>query len=128
MSSYVLDASALLVLLKGEPGSKRVIEAITDGASISAVNFSEVVGKLRDGAMPEEAIHESLDSLELDIVEFDTVLAYKASLLRTLTKSAGLSLGDRACLALAQHLNLPVLTTDRVWKDLLPTVTVQLIR
>ncbi len=128
MSSYILDASALLVLLKGEPGSERVIEAIRDKAVISAVNFSEVVGKLCDGGMPEEDIHESLDPLELDIVEFDTELAYQAGLLRPLTKNVGLSLGDRACLALAQHLNLPVLTTDRVWKDLLPDVTVQLIR
>ena len=128
MNSYVLDASALLVLLKGEAGSEQVIEAITAGASISAVNFSEVVGKLRDGGMPEEAIHESLDPLELDIVEFDTKLAYQAGLLRVLTKSAGLSLGERACLALAQQLNLPALTTDRVWKDLLSDATVQLIR
>ena len=128
MNCYVLDASALLVLLKGEPGSERVIEAITDGASMSAVNFCEVVGKLRDGGMPEEAIYETLDQLELDIVQFDTLLAYLAGLLRPLTKNAGLSLGDRACLALAQHLNLPVLTTDRVWKDLLPAITVQLVR
>jgi ribonuclease VapC len=128
MNSYVLDASALLVLLKGEAGSEQVIEAITDGASMSAVNFSEVVGKLRDGGMPEEAIYETLDPLELDIVQFDTMLAYLAGLLRPLTKNAGLSLGDRACLALAQHLNLPVLTTDRVWKDLLPAITVQLVR
>jgi ribonuclease VapC len=128
MNSYVLDASALLVLLKGEPGSERVIEAITDGASICAVNFSEVVGKLRDGGMPEEAVHESLDPFEFDIVQFDTKLAYQAGLLRPLTKNAGLSLGNRACLALAQHLNLPVLTTDRVWKDLIPGVNVQVIR
>jgi len=128
MNCSVLDASALLVLLKGEPGSERVIEAITDGASMSAVNFCEVVGKLRDGGMPEEAIYETLDQLELDIVQFDTLLAYLAGLLRPLTKNAGLSLGDRACLALAQHLNLPVLTTDRVWKDLLPAITVQLVR
>ena len=128
MNCYVLDASALLVLLKGEPGSERVIEAITDGASMSAVNFCEVVGKLRDGGMPEEAIYETLDQLELDIVQFDTKLAYRAGFLHPLTKSAGLSLGDRACLALAQHLNLPVLTTDRVWKDLLPAITVQLVR
>ncbi len=128
MSSYVLDASALLVLLKGETGSERVVEAITDGAAISAVNFSEVVGKLCEGGMPEEAIHESLDLLELDIVEFDTALAYQVGLLRTHTKRAGLSLGDRACLALAQHLNLPALTTDRAWEGLLPGLNVQVIR
>ena len=128
MTSYVLDASALLVLLKGETGSERVVEAITEGAAISAVNFSEVVGKLCEGGMPEEAIHESLDLLELDIVEFDMTLAYQAGLLRPHTRQAGLSLGDRACLALAQHLNLPALTADRAWKGLLPGLNVQVIR
>jgi len=128
MSSYVLDASALLVLLKGEAGSERVIEALMDGAAIGAVNFSEVVAKLREGGMLEEAIHESLDSLELDIVEFDTEFAYQAGLLRPLTKSAGLSLGDRACLALAQNLNLPALTADRAWDGLSLGIRVQVIR
>jgi ribonuclease VapC len=128
MAGYVLDASALLVLLKGETGSERVIEALMDGAAISAVNFSEVVAKLREGGMLEEAIHESLDSLELDIVEFDTEFAYQAVLLRPLTKSAGLSLGDRACLALAQNLNLPALTADRAWDGLSLGIRVQVIR
>ncbi len=128
MVGYVLDASALLVLLKGETGSERVIEALMDGAAISAVNFSEVVAKLREGGMLEEAIHESLDSLELDIVEFDTAFAYQAGLLRPLTKSAGLSLGDRACLALAQNLNLPALTADRAWDGLSLGIRVQVIR
>jgi len=128
MSSYVLDASALLVLLKGEAGSERVIEALMDGAAIGAVNFSEVVAKLREGGMLEEAIHESLDSLELDIVECDTEFAYQAGLLRPLTKSAGLSLGDRACLALAQNLNLPALTADRAWDGLSLGIRVQVIR
>lgn len=128
MSSYVLDASALLVLLKGEAGSERVIEALMDGAAIGAVNFSEVVAKLREGGMLEEAIHESLDSLELDIIEFDTEFAYQAGLLRPLTKSAGLSLGDRACLALAQNLNLPALTADRAWDGLSLGIRVQVIR
>ena len=128
MADYVLDASALLVLLKGETGSERVIEALMDGAAISAVNFSEVVAKLREGGMLEEAIHESLDSLELDIVEFDTEFAYQAGLLRPLTKSAGLSLGDRACLALAQNLNLPALTADRAWDGLSLGIRVQVIR
>jgi ribonuclease VapC len=128
MADYVLDASALLVLLKGETGSERVIEALMDGAAISAVNFSEVVAKLREGGMLEEAIHESLDSLELDIVEFDTEFAYQAGLPRPLTKSAGLSLGDRACLALAQNLNLPALTADRAWDGLSLGIRVQVIR
>src|SRR5215467_1260489 len=110
MASYVLDASSLLVLLKGEPGSDKVIAALKEGAAISAINFSEVIARLNESSMPEEAIHEALDFLELDIVGFDTQNAYGAGLLRLVTKRAGLSLGDRACLALAQQLNLPAIT------------------
>lgn len=128
MSSFVLDASALLALLTRATGSGRVGEALANGAAICAVNFSEVVAKLHEGGMPEEAIHEVLDSLELNVVEFDTILAYQAGLLRPLTKSAGLSLGDRACLGLAWHLGLPVLTTDWIWEGILPGVDVQVIR
>jgi PIN domain nuclease of toxin-antitoxin system len=128
MASYVLDASALLVLLKGEPGGDKVMDALKEGAAISAINFSEVVAKLNESNMPEEAIHEALDFLELDIVGFDTQNAYKAGMLRLVTKRAGLSLGDRACLALAQQLNLPAITADRVWEDVVPDVVVQVIR
>jgi ribonuclease VapC len=128
MANSVLDASALLVLLKEEIGGDKVIEALTEGAAISAINFSEVIAKLNESGMPEEAIHEALDSLEMDIVGFDTQYAYKAGLLRSVTKSAGLSLGDRACLALAQQLNLPAITADRVWEGVVPEVVVQVIR
>ncbi len=128
MASYVLDASALLVLIKGEPGGDKVIAALKEGAAISAINFSEVIARLNESSMPEEAIHEALDFLELDIVGFDTQNAYQAGMLRSITKRAGLSLGDRACLALAQQLNLPAITADRVWEGLVPEVVVQLIR
>jgi PIN domain nuclease of toxin-antitoxin system len=128
MARYVLDASALLALLGVEGGSEIVVKAITEGAAISTVNLSEIVAKLSDHGMSEEAIHEALDSLELDIIDFDIKHAYRAGLLRPLTKRAGLSLGDRACLALAQQLNLPTLTTDRVWENILPNVQVQVIR
>lgn len=128
MPSCVLDASALIALFHQEPGSDKVAQAIEDGAVLSTVNLSEVASKLNELGTPETLIQTAINVLELTIVDFNTELAYKAGLLRPLTKSAGLSLGDRACLALAQHLHLPVLTTDRVWKDLLPAVTVQLIR
>lgn len=128
MARYVLDASALLALLGAEKGSERVVKAITNGAAMSAVNFSEVIAKLSEQGMPEEAIHEALDSLELDIADFEIKSAYQTGLLRPLTKRAGLSLGDRACLALSQQLNLPALTTDRVWKDVTVNVTVEVIR
>lgn len=128
MHRYVLDASALLAFLKQETGSERVTEAIRNKAVISAVNFSEVVAKLSEAGMPEKVIHEALDPLELEIAEFNTKFAYQAGSLRILTKHAGLSLGDRACLVLAQHLNLPALTTDRVWKDLSLGIAVEVVR
>ena len=128
MSSCVLDASALIALFHQEPGSDKVAQAIEDGAVLSTVNLSEVASKLDELGTPEVLIQTSINVLALTIVDFNAELANKAGLLRSLTKSAGLSLGDRACLALAQHLNLPALTTDRVWKDLLPAITVQLIR
>ena len=128
MASYVLDASALLVLLKGETGGDKVIAALKEGAAMSAVNFSEVIAKLNESGMPEEDIHEAIDSLELDIIGFDTQNAYGAGLLRSVTKQAGLSLRDRACLALAQQLSLPAITADRVWEGVLENVVIQLIR
>ena len=128
MKQSVLDASALLALLNQEHGSEQVAEAITNGAAISAVNFSEVVSKFSQAGMTEAAIHETLDSLNLEIVEFDISFAYQAGFLRQLTKRAGLSLGDRACLALAHYLNLPALTTDRIWERLSLGIAIQVIR
>jgi ribonuclease VapC len=128
MSSYVLDASALIALFHQEPGSDKVAQAIEDGAVLSTVNLSEVASKLNELGTPADLIQTAINVLELTIVDFDSELAYNVGLLRPITKNAGLSLGDRACLALAQHLHLPALTTDQVWKDLLPDVTVHLIR
>jgi ribonuclease VapC len=128
MISCVLDASALLAFLKQEGGVEEVATAITNGAVISAVNFSEVVSKLSDGGMPEAAIHDALDPISLSIIDFDVNLAYQVGSLRLLTRRAGLSLGDRACLALAQRLGVPAFTTDRAWKDLSLGIEVQVIR
>ena len=74
MNHYVLDASALLALLKLEARGEQVAEAIANGAAISVVNFSEVVAKLSEAGMPESAIHESLDSLGLEVVDFNAVI------------------------------------------------------
>ena len=115
-TSAVLDASALLALLQGEPGSSRVLE-ILPGALICSVNLSEVVAKLAEFGMPEADIYRAL-TLGLEIVPFDETLAYEAGFLRPLTRRAGLSLGDRACLALAQSRSLPAFTSDRAWAAL----------
>jgi ribonuclease VapC len=110
----VLDASALLALLQNEPGAERVAELLSDGA-VSAVNLSEVVAKLADHGMPATDIREALDGLPLDVHAFDREAAFAAGELRRITRAAGLSLGDRACLALAAHLGVTAVTADRAW-------------
>lgn len=127
MSSWVLDASALLALLNSEAGSERVAAVLPD-AAIGSVNFSEVVTKLADEGRDESEIRLYLDALGLSIVEFNVELAYQTGFLRPLTRSVGLSFGDRACLALAASLGVPALTCDRAWTSLNIGVTVDLIR
>jgi PIN domain nuclease of toxin-antitoxin system len=122
----VLDASALLVLLHGEPGAAQVAEALP-GAIVSAVNLAEVVGKLTEAGMPEEALREALDVLSLDVIPFDQADAFAVGALRASTRRAGLSLGDRACLGLAASRGLPALTTDRAWKRVRSGATVRVV-
>ncbi|MGI5837051.1 MAG: PIN domain-containing protein [Chloroflexota bacterium] len=88
----------------------------------------DVVAELAESGMPEAVVREALDPLGLEIVAFDSDLAYSTGLLRPLTKGLGLSLGDRACLALARSLGLPAITTDRTWAKLDIGVTIRVIR
>jgi ribonuclease VapC len=111
---FVLDASALLAGLKGEPGRDR-IAAVLDNAVVSAVNFAEVAGGLaRSGASPE-LVRAVLQTLACTVVPADEHMAVEAGLMRAQTDRAGLSLGDRFCLALGRRLRAPVLTADRQW-------------
>jgi ribonuclease VapC len=115
--SVILDASALLALLQGEPGAD-VVEGVLLRAVMSAVNLSEVVAKLTEHGMPPAAARAALEGLPIDVRPFDREAAYTAGELRPLTRSAGLSLGDRACLALAMRLGVTALTADRAWAAL----------
>ena len=115
--SVVLDASAVLALVNSEPGAG-VVGEVASEAAVSAVNLSEVVAKLAEGGMPAEAISELLEELNLEVIPFDSEQAYRAGLLRPLTRPIGLSLGDRACIALGLRLGSAVLTTDRGWATL----------
>lgn len=128
MSSAVLDSSAVLAVFRGEPGAAVVLAALTGGAVISAVNLAEVVTKLQEGGVPHADIGPMIDQLHISTVDFDQAQAYPTGLLRRQTRAAGLSLGDRACLALAQQLGLPVLTADHSWTTLSLPVTVTAIR
>ncbi len=127
MSEVVLDASALLALLNREPGHDEIARVIPH-AALSTVNLSEVAAKLAESGMPGETIREVLEGLALEIHDFGRELAFQSALLRPVTRPRGLSLGDRACLALGQQLNLPVLTTDRAWEGLELGVEVRLVR
>lgn len=124
---YVLDASALLAAMLGERGAQAV-EAHFADACISAVNLSEVVAKLAERSVPTDSIQESLSDLDLDVRDFDTAQALRAGHLRKLTKAKGLSLGDRACLALAAELKATALTTDAAWTEIDLGIAVELAR
>lgn len=123
----VVDSSALLCLLNGEVGAERVAEALPS-AAIGAVNLAEVVTKLRERGLSAEEVDEVLGGLHLDIRPFTTAQAAATGHLRAATRSLGLSLGDRACLALAAELDTRVLTADRGWADAGTGVEIDLIR
>lgn len=127
MPDTVIDASALLALLNTEPGADVVAEALPGGV-ISAVNLSEVVAKLCQAGMPENAIRQAIQPLGLEIEPFDEEQAYQAGLLCGATQRLGLSLGDRACLSLAQRLGAVALTADKTWLGLSPGAAVRVIR
>lgn len=125
MADVVLDASAVLALLQNEPGSDQVWRHLP-GARLSAVNAAEVVAKLVDGGSAAEEAGELLDRLGADILPFDATDVVPSADVRR--DNRGLSLGDRACLALALRLALPAVTADRAWADVGSDVEVQLIR
>ena len=127
MGRIVIDASALLALLFGEPGHEIVDEALDRGV-MNAVNLAEVASRLFLLGADEQTTRDRLSDLPLEIVPFTAEHAYRAGLLRVTTKAQGLSLGDRACLATAEELNLPALTSDQSWSRLKLKVPVKLIR
>lgn len=129
MTEPVLDASAILAFLQREPGQEAVAQVLEKGrAVICAVNLSEVAAKLAQAGMTPMLAEEALRALDLDVRPFDEPLALECAWLREPTRAAGLSLGDRACLALGKRLSRPVLTTDRSWEGLSVGVTVRLAR
>jgi ribonuclease VapC len=123
----VLDASALLSLLLDEPGRERVEPAV-DHACISTVNLAEVYTRLVKDGHDLAGILARLDALSIEWVAFSDVHAAKVGELWRSTRQAGLSLGARACLALAIERDLPVLTADRAWAGLALPIDIQLIR
>lgn len=113
----VLDASAVLAVAHGEPGAD-VVEPLVDGSSLSAVNWSEVARVCLSAGRKPAALRSLLVDAGCEIVPFTVEDANVAAALWPATRAAGLSLGDRACLALAHRLDRVAVTTDRAWVEL----------
>lgn len=129
----VLDASALMAVLHAEDGASVVIEAIGEGAAMSVVNLAEVLSKLAEAGKNPEVAAAELRRAEgsrraLSIEPLTAADCVAVARLRPLTRRQGLSLADRACLALAERLGVPALTADRKWIETDVEAEVQLIR
>jgi PIN domain nuclease of toxin-antitoxin system len=123
----IADASAILALLKQEPFDKVEPKRLFR-ATISAVNLSEVLEMLCSGGLSQLEAEEAVAALNLEVADFDEPQAHLAAYLRSDTRRAGLSLGDRACLALGLRLGRPVITADRAWARVDVGVEIFLIR
>ena len=129
MSKVVLDTSAVLAYLFAETGAEHVAKVFANASGLmSSVNYAELVSKLVDRDMPLAAIEATLHNLALEVIAFDEAQALSCGELHTIGKPFGLSLGDRACLALAVFKKLPVLTADKVWLKISLPIKVRLIR
>lgn len=124
--SVVLDASALLAMLKGEKGAAKVAGVIAE-ARIGAVNLAEVVSHFIRLEMPSGEVEAMLQPVPVTIVPADAALGWEAGRLRATTAEAGLSLGDRFCLALARRDGLPAWTADKQWRAIADAVEVKVI-
>ena len=125
--SVVLDASALLAYLQDEPGGERVRDVLADSV-MSSVNWAEVIGKARDERVDTWGLREDLASLGLALEPFSAEQGEIAGRLKERTRRLGLSLGDRACLALGSDRGETVYTADRAWLQLELGVDVEAIR
>lgn len=124
---FVLDASALLAMLHDEPGGGVIIPLLVR-CVMSAVNWSEVVQKCLARGVNVTGIRDDVTSLGMTIAPFSVEDGELVAQLWLETRAHGLSLGGRACLALALRLKLPALTTDRAWAGLKLPAMVRVIR
>ncbi len=130
VSEPVLDASAVLALLNKEPGHEKVL-AVLPTAAIGTVNLTEVISKLCERGVPSDAAMEAVQCLGVEIVPHSLNQALRAGELRPITKAFGLSLGERACLALGYERRATVITAERHWDEQVEAValvTIQRIR
>lgn len=123
----ILDTSALMALIRGENGADKVAACIA-GSLISTVNLAEVHSKLVLAGLDEKLAWWHIDGAECSTVPFDDYQARMAGGLVLVTKPFGLSLGDRACLALAIQQKGTIYTADKIWKKIPLGIEVEVIR
>lgn len=130
MNKIVLDASALLAILHEEPGAEIFAQqfGLLENATMSAVNVAEAYGKLVGIGIGSEDAWGAVTAPIPEIADFDAEQAKIAGSMVPQTRSLGLSLGDRACLALGIVLKAPIYTADQTWKKLRLGVTIRVIR
>jgi PIN domain nuclease of toxin-antitoxin system len=122
-----LDASALLAFLLRERGHQKVREVLGESC-MSTVNFSEVLACFGRAGQDVPLIAKNLLAMPVELVEFTTEQATIAAGLAQMTRAAGLSLGDRACLALARERRIPAMTADQAWSRLQLGIEIQTVR
>jgi len=127
MTSAVLDSSAILAVLNGEAGAELVIPMLATAVA-STVNVAEVLGKLIDRGGSLDDAMQALDAIDLDVVDYDLALAQRTASLRTEPANRSLSLGDRACLALAEREGVPALTCDQSWSRAVTSANIEFAR
>lgn len=125
--SIVLDSSALLAYLQQEPGGQRVRQVL-NRAVMSTVNWAEVVDKAITAQVDTAGLLSELEALGLSVLPFSATQAELAGSLVEVAKPLGLSLGDRACLAVAMDRREKVYTADRMWSALATDVQIETIR
>jgi ribonuclease VapC len=126
-AKVVFDTSAVLALIKAELGWDKAA-AVFPSAVLCTVNAAEVYTKFAEWQLPRHEQAKYLVMIEEIVVPFDNDLALRAGALRVATRSFGLSVGDRACLALAQRLGVRALTTDKIWASLQIGVEIEVLR
>jgi ribonuclease VapC len=117
VTATVFDASAVVAVLRNEPGAELIAPLCSDGV-LSTVNLQEAIKILRAGGFSQSAVAYMIETLALEIVPHSADDAYQAAELVSLTRQHGSGIGDRTCMALAISRNLPALTTDRAWSRL----------
>lgn len=124
----LLDTSAVIALLKKEPGYK-IIESIIASSAVSAINLAELITVLTRFEITENEIEEITADIVPQIIPFCRDLAKRVNILSKHINGYGLSLGDKACIATGEYYNMNIYTADKIWSELkIPNLKIILVR